>query len=65
MIVDGRAVSTREGDSVLVAILRAGLHPSRGGCLCLAGDCARCVAIVDGVAYRRTCQVEARHATRR
>ncbi len=63
MIVDGRAVSTRDGDSVLVAILRAGLHPSRGGCLCLAGDCARCLAIVDGVAYRRTCQVEARHAT--
>jgi glycine cleavage system aminomethyltransferase T len=62
MIVDGRAVSTREGDSVLVAILRAGLHPSRGGCLCLAGDCARCLAIVDGVAYRRTCQVDAREA---
>jgi glycine cleavage system aminomethyltransferase T len=63
MIVDGRAVSTREGDSVLVAMLRAGLHPSRGGCLCFAGDCPHCLATVDGVAYRRTCQVAAGAAT--
>jgi len=59
MIVDGRAVSTREGDSVLVAMLRAGFHPSRGGCLCLAGDCPHCLATVNGIAYRRTCQVAA------
>src|SRR5579864_4967512 len=63
MIVDGRAVSTREGDSVLVAMLRAGLYPSRGGCLCLAGDCPHCLATVDGVAYRRTCQVTANAGT--
>jgi glycine cleavage system aminomethyltransferase T len=63
MIVDGKAVSTREGDSVLVAMLRAGLHPSRGGCLCFAGDCPHCLATVDGVAYRRTCQVAAHAAT--
>jgi glycine cleavage system aminomethyltransferase T len=63
MIVDGRAVSTREGDSVLVALLRAGLHPSGGGCLCFAGDCPHCLATVDGVAYRRTCQVAADAAT--
>ena len=63
MIVDGKAVSTREGDSVLVALLRAGLHPSGGGCLCFAGDCPHCLATVDGVAYRRTCQVAAESAT--
>jgi glycine cleavage system aminomethyltransferase T len=63
MIVDSKAVSTREGDSVLVAMLRAGLHPSRGGCLCFAGDCPHCLATVDGVAYRRTCQVDARATT--
>lgn len=39
---------------------RAGLHPTGGGCLCLAGDCPHCLASVDGVGYVRTCQVPAR-----
>ena len=48
------------GESVLTALLRAGLHPTGGGCLCAAGDCPHCVATVDGVAYARTCQTTAR-----
>ena len=60
MIVDGLAVDATEGDSVAVAILRAGEHPKHGGTLCLAGDCGNCVAIVDGVAFVRTCQTPAR-----
>ena len=55
----GRSRS-RPGDSVAVAILRAGEVPGRGGTLCLAGDCGNCLAEVDGVAYVRTCQTAAR-----
>ena len=37
-------------------MLRVGKHPTGGGCLCLEGDCNRCLATVDGVSYVRTCQ---------
>ncbi|MGQ0849128.1 MAG: 2Fe-2S iron-sulfur cluster-binding protein [Actinomycetota bacterium] len=56
---NGRQVSFEQGDSVLVAVLRAGQHPTGGGCLCLAGDCPHCLATVDGVSYVRTCQTRA------
>jgi glycine cleavage system aminomethyltransferase T len=59
-VFDGQPVAFRAGDSILVALLRAGLHPTGGGCLCLGGDCPHCLASVDGVAYVRTCQVLAR-----
>lgn len=60
LIVDGESIEFRSGDSVLFAMLRADLHPTGGGCLCLDGDCPHCVATVDGVAYVRTCQTLAR-----
>jgi glycine cleavage system aminomethyltransferase T len=60
IVVDGRPVAFEPGDSVAVAILRAGEQPAGGGTLCLAGDCGNCLAGVDGVAYMRTCQVAAR-----
>jgi len=41
-------------------MLRADLHPTGGGCLCLAGDCPNCLVTVDGVAYTRSCQMPAR-----
>ena len=59
-LLDGQPVEFNEGDSVAVAIARNGEHPHHGGCLCLAGDCPNCVAIVDGVAYVRTCQTAAK-----
>jgi glycine cleavage system aminomethyltransferase T len=59
-VVDGRPIAFLAGDSVLIAMLRAGLHPRGGGCLCMAGDCPHCLATVDGVAYVRTCQTPAR-----
>ncbi|HYH92364.1 MAG TPA: 2Fe-2S iron-sulfur cluster-binding protein, partial [Candidatus Saccharimonadales bacterium] len=61
--VDGRSVEAHDGDSVAVAIIRAGEAPARGGTLCLAGDCGNCLAIIDGLAYTRTCQVPARPGT--
>jgi glycine cleavage system aminomethyltransferase T len=59
IVVDGRPVAFEPGDSVAVAILRAGELPGRGGTLCLAGDCGNCLAQVDGITYVRTCQAPA------
>ena len=63
IVVDGRPIEAHEGDSIAVAIVRAGEPPARGGTLCLAGDCGNCLGVVDGVAYVRTCQVAARDGT--
>jgi glycine cleavage system aminomethyltransferase T len=60
IVVDGRPVAFADGDSVAVAILRTGVTPAGGGTLCLTGDCGNCLAQVDGVAYVRTCQEQAR-----
>ncbi|MEO5941106.1 MAG: 2Fe-2S iron-sulfur cluster-binding protein [Candidatus Limnocylindrales bacterium] len=59
IVVDGRPLPFDLDDSVALAILRAGEVPGRGGTLCLAGDCGNCLAAVDGVAYVRTCLVQA------
>ncbi len=59
IVVDGAPVAFEAGDSVAVAILRAGEVPGHGGTLCLAGDCGNCLAEVDGTAYVRTCQTRA------
>jgi len=59
LLVDGRRVEAQAGDSLLVALVRAGLHPTGGGCLCAGGDCPNCLVTVDGVAYTRSCQVQA------
>jgi glycine cleavage system aminomethyltransferase T len=59
IVVDGRPIDIHGGDTVAVAMLRAGITPGHGGTLCLAGDCGNCLASVDGVTYVRTCQVRA------
>ncbi|HET7725914.1 MAG TPA: 2Fe-2S iron-sulfur cluster-binding protein, partial [Candidatus Limnocylindrales bacterium] len=63
IVVDGRPIEAHDGDTIAIAVLRAGEVPGRGGTLCLAGDCGNCLAVVDGVAYVRTCQVPARAGT--
>ena len=60
LVVDGRPLDFEPGDSVAVAMLRAGQTPGHGGTLCLEGDCGNCLAQVDGIAYVRTCQTAAR-----
>ncbi|HEY8093408.1 MAG TPA: 2Fe-2S iron-sulfur cluster-binding protein, partial [Acidimicrobiales bacterium] len=60
MELDGRPIPIDDGDTIALAVLRAGEHPRHGGTLCLSGDCGSCVAEVDGVAYVRTCQTPAR-----
>jgi glycine cleavage system aminomethyltransferase T len=59
-IFDGQPIECVEGDSLAVALLRAGHHPTGGGCICLDGDCPHCLATVGGVSYVRTCQTQAR-----
>jgi glycine cleavage system aminomethyltransferase T len=60
IVVDGHPIAFEPGDSVAVAILRAGETPGSGGTLCLAGECGNCLVEVDVVAYLRSCQVRAR-----
>jgi len=60
IVVDGQPIEFEQGDSVALALLRAGQPVRPGGCLCLAGDCPNCVAEVDGTAFVRTCQTLAR-----
>ncbi|MCC6603228.1 MAG: (2Fe-2S)-binding protein [Anaerolineae bacterium] len=63
LIVDGRPYPFEPGDSLLIALLRAGIQPTGGGCLCHGGDCPNCLATVDGVSYVRTCQTAAKPGT--
>ncbi|MXX61612.1 MAG: hypothetical protein F4112_01130 [Holophagales bacterium] len=58
-LVDGQRVEARAGDTLLVAMLRTGVHPTGGGCLCMGGDCPNCLVTVDGIAYTRSCQARA------
>src|SRR5262245_4729954 len=59
IVVAEHVIAVKPGDSVAVAILRAGEHPHHGGTICLTVDCPNCVAEIDGVAYVRTCQTPA------
>lgn len=59
-LMDGQRLPYEPGDSVAVAVVRAGEHPLHGGTLCLAGDCGNCVAEVEGIAWVRTCLTPAR-----
>lgn len=62
--LDDRAVDFVDGDSIAVAVVRAGEHPQHGGTLCLAGDCGNCAADVDGVPFTRTCLTPAKPGLR-
>ena len=65
IVVDGRGVEARAGDTVAAAMLAAGLarmHSTpRGqprGTYCAMGACHDCVVTIDGVGNRRACMVE-------
>ncbi len=62
--VDGQPIEYAAGDSVAIAIVRAGQHPQHGGTLCLAGDCGNCCAEVEGIAFTRTCLTPAQPGLR-
>jgi len=58
--VDGESVACHDGDDLLSAAIRSGDWPA--GVLCATGDCANCLATIDGVAYVRMCQTPAASA---
>jgi glycine cleavage system aminomethyltransferase T len=64
IVVDDQPIEYADGDSVAVAIVRAGQHPQHGGTLCLAGDCGNCCAEIDGIAFIRTCLTAAQPGLR-
>jgi sarcosine oxidase subunit alpha len=68
ILVDGRRVLAREGESVTSALLAAGrpvitrsakYHRPRGP-FCLSGSCASCLVRVDGVPNVRACETPCR-----
>ena len=66
IVVDGREVEAREGDSVAAAMLAAGLARTRAtpkgmprAPYCAMGACHDCLVTIDGVGNRRACMVPA------
>jgi sarcosine oxidase subunit alpha len=69
---EGRPVPFEDGDTVAIALFRAGVrtftrsikHHRRRGLYCLTGDCANCLVTVDGVPGVRSCVIEAAEGMR-
>lgn len=65
-------IEAREGDSVAVALLAAGINTTRRtaasgaprGPYCMMGACFECLAEVDGIANVQTCMTEVRDGMR-
>ncbi|MCE2530264.1 MAG: (2Fe-2S)-binding protein [Acidimicrobiia bacterium] len=55
---EGTQVPFEKGDTVLTAVLRAGMRPWRG-CLCADGDCPYCLITLEGISYVRACRTPA------
>lgn len=72
IVVDGTAVTAREGDTVSAALLASGLDVRRetavGGVprlpYCMMGVCFDCLVTVDGVGNRQGCLVPVREGMR-
>jgi D-hydroxyproline dehydrogenase subunit gamma len=69
---DGRALPAREGDSVAVVLLAAGVTVTRAtpvsgaprGPYCMMGVCFECLAVVDGRPNVQTCMTPVRGGMR-
>lgn len=67
--VDGRRVEARQGDTVAVAMLAAGIQSCRvtpvsaspRGPYCLMGVCFECLVTIDGVGNCQGCLMPVRH----
>jgi D-hydroxyproline dehydrogenase subunit gamma len=68
LTVEGRTIKAREGDSLALALLDAGLDHTRTtpvsgeprGPLCLMGVCFECLVEVDGRPNVQACMIEVR-----
>ena len=72
LVVDGRPVEAREGDSVAAALLAAGVAAFRAtpvtgaprGPYCMIGACFDCLVAVDGEPNRQACMIRVRDRMR-
>ena len=72
LVIDGKAVEAREGDTVAAAMLAAGLGHCRTtpvsgaprGAYCMMGVCFDCLVTIDGVGNRQGCLVRVREGMR-
>ncbi len=69
--LDGESRQALAGDTLAVALYRAGIHAWRQtqagdlrGLLCGMGTCYDCLLVVDGVPGLRACQVQVREGMR-
>ncbi len=68
LTIDGRRIEAREGDSVALALMKAGVvtmrrTPAAGeprAPLCLMGVCFECLMDIDGVRNQQSCMVPVR-----
>jgi sarcosine oxidase subunit alpha len=72
LVIDGRNVEAREGDTVAAALLAAGLEHCRTTPVsgaprapyCMMGVCFDCLVEIDGVGNRQACLVRVREGMR-
>lgn len=72
LVVDGRTIAAREGDTVAAAMLAAGLRHCRETPVsgaprapyCMMGACFDCLVTVDGVGNRQGCMVRVNEGMR-
>ena len=72
LVIDGRNVEAREGDTVAAALLDAGLEHCRTTPVsgaprapyCMMGVCFDCLVTIDGVGNRQACLLRVREGMR-
>jgi predicted molibdopterin-dependent oxidoreductase YjgC len=72
ILVNGRRLQARQGESVAIALLNGGVVPFRRtpvssqprAPLCLMGVCFECLVAVDGAPNVQSCMVEVREGMR-
>jgi predicted molibdopterin-dependent oxidoreductase YjgC len=72
VLVEGKAISVRAGDTAAAAAMAAGLGHTRTSPVdgsprapyCMIGACFECLLVIDGVPSRQGCLVEVREGMR-
>lgn len=72
IMIDGKAVAARAGDTVAAALLAAGFERCRTTPVsgaprapyCMMGVCFECLVVIDGVGNRQACLVPVREGMR-
>ena len=72
LVVDGKSIEAREGDSVAAAMLAAGFDHCRTTPVsgaprapyCMMGVCFECLVTIDGIGNRQACLIPVREGMR-